>query len=532
MTTFRRWRLLRLAACVVALALVAVGCSGGGSPSTGGGPARAPEPGILRVGIEKPQSLDPAQARSPSELLVAEQLFDGLTGYDPATSVVVPAIAERWTSSPNQTNWQFTLRSTATFANGRAITSADVKYSLERIARKGSSSPAAAQLDAVAGFKAFNVEGKAEELTGITTPAANVVAIALDQAQASLPAILGNPVFGIVPREAVEAQTPAFADQPVGSGPFTIRSRTDDVVHLVPAPGVNAALLGVDLEILPDATASYDAFLDGRLDWTAVPPDRVEQVAEQHGRSAFRPYLGQLFYGFNFQNPKFADVRFREAIVRAIDRDAIVRAIYGAAAQRLDGLVPDGIPGFQPDACGERCGFNPDRARALVAEVFGGQPAPEVAIDFDDTGTQRAVAEAMQANLQAVGIPATLRSHPFADYLKFAISGQQEIFRLGWIGAYPTPDAYLTPLFRTGLADNVTGFSSRAVDELLAAGRGEADETRRLASYQQAEKLVLEQLPVIPLAQFEFHSLVSARVAGLVMSGLGTFDATRVQVGG
>ena len=446
----------------LALALVAAGCSKDDSSTSGGGPVSAPEAGILRVGIERPQSLDPAQARSPSELLVAEQLFDGLTGYDAATSVVVPAIAQGWTSTPDQANWEFTIRPGAKFGNGRALTSADVKYTLERIARKGTSSPAAAQLDAVAGFKAFNLEGRAEELAGITTPSPTVVAIALEFGQSSLPAILGNPAFGIVPREAVEAEAPSFAVSPVGSGPFMIQSRTDDLVRLVPAPGVNAALRGVDLEILADATASYDAFLDGQLDWTAVPPDRVEQVAERHGRSAFRPYLGQLFYGFNLKNPKFADIRFREAIVRAIDRDAIVRAIYGAAAQRLDGLVPDGVPGFQPDACGERCLYDPDRARALVAEVFGGQPASEVAIDFDDTGTQRAVAEAMQANLQAVGISVVLRSHPFADYLQFAVSGQQEIFRLGWIGAYPTADGYLTPLFHSGLPDNVTGFSSDA----------------------------------------------------------------------
>jgi len=125
-----------------------------------------------------------------------------------------------------------------------------------------------------------------------------------------------------------------------------------------------------------------------------------------------------------------------------------------------------------------------------------------------------------------------LRAHPFADYLKFAVSGGQEIFRLGWIGPYPTADAFLTPLFRSGLADNVTGFSSGPVDDLLQAGRSEADEAKRTANYQQAEKLVLEQLPVIPLAQFAFHSLVSGRVTGLVMSGLGTFDATKVQVGG
>ncbi len=276
------------------------------------------------------------------------------------------------------------------------------------------------------------------------------MSIVLDQSQAALPAILGNPAFGIVPREAVEAPAPSFAEEPVGSGPFMIRGRSEGLIQLVPAPGVNVALRGVDLEVLADATASYDAFLDGRLDWTAVPSDRVEQVVERQGRTAFRPYMGQLFYGFNLKSAKFADVRFREAIVRAIDRDAIVRAIYGAAAQRLDGLVPDGVPGYQPGACGDRCGFDPERAKALVAEVFGGQGVPEVAIDFDDTGTQKAVAEAMQANLLAAGIPVVLRSHPFADYLKFAVSGGQEIFRLGWIGPYPTADAFLTPLFRSG----------------------------------------------------------------------------------
>ena len=525
-------RLVRpMVALVPVLALVAGACSSD-DQSSEGRPATSLPAGILRVGIERPQSLDPAQARSPSELLVAEQLFDGLTTYDAATSAVVPATAASWTSSPDQTRWEFTIRPDAKFANGRGVNSGDVKYSLERIARKGSSSPAAAQLDAIAGFKAFNIEGRAEELSGVTTPSEGVVSIVLDQSQAALPAILGNPAFGIVPREAVEAPAPSFAEEPVGSGPFMIRGRSEGLIQLVPAPGVNVALRGVDLEVLADATASYDAFLDGRLDWTAVPSDRVEQVVERQGRTAFRPYMGQLFYGFNLKSAKFADVRFREAIVRAIDRDAIVRAIYGAAAQRLDGLVPDGVPGYQPGACGDRCGFDPERAKALVAEVFGGQGVPEVAIDFDDTGTQKAVAEAMQANLLAAGIPVVLRSHPFADYLKFAVSGGQEIFRLGWIGPYPTADAFLTPLFRSGLADNVTGFSSDPVDGLLDAGRAESDEAKRTANYQQAEKLVLEQLPVIPLAQFAFHSLVSGRVTGLVMSGLGTFDATKVQVGG
>src|SRR5215213_10464 len=134
----------RLRAAGGAFLVLLVACSGGGEPSAVRRGADEPPPGVLRVGIERPQSLDPAQARTPSELLVAEQLFDGLTAYDAETLAVQPALAVRWQASPDQKRWDFTLRPGAMFANGRAITPADVKYSLDRIAKKGSASPAAA----------------------------------------------------------------------------------------------------------------------------------------------------------------------------------------------------------------------------------------------------------------------------------------------------------------------------------------------------------------------------------------------------
>ncbi len=522
----------RRPAGVVLLAVLAA-CSGGGEPAAVRRGGDEPPPGVLRVGIERPQSLDPAQARTPSELLVADQLFDGLTTYDPETLAVLPALAVSWKASADQKRWDFTLRPGATFANFRNITPADVKYTLDRIAKKGSSSPAAAQLDSVAGFRALNVEGKGESLSGVTAPAADVVRIELDQPLSSLPAVLGHPTFGIVPRESVTAESPGFAVQPIGSGPFLLQTRTDELLHLVPAPGTpNLPLRAVDFHLQDDAAASYDAFLAGRLDWTSVPPDRVEQVAERQGPSGSRPYLGELFYGFNLKNPKYADVRFRQAIVAAIDREAIVRVVYGPSAKVLRGLIPEGVPGAQADACAERCRRDVVRARDLLSQAFpAGKPVPEVQIDFDDDGTQRAVAQAIQANLQEAGIPSALRPHTYADYLRFAISGQQELFRLGWIGAYPSADAFLTPLFQTGLRDNITGFTSTPVDNTLKNGRAEADETKRIGAYQAAEKLVLDQMPIMPLAQFQFQSVSADRVSGLVVSGLGTFDATKVKVG-
>ena len=521
---------LRLGSAAAALLAVLAACTS--HPAAVRRGADEAPPGIFRVGIERPQSLDPAQARTPGELLVADQLFDGLTTYDAETLSVQPALAMRWQASADQRRWDFTLRPGATFANFRTITPADVKYTLERIAKKGSSSPAAAQLENVTGFRALNVEGKGESLSGVTTPAANVVRIELDQPLSSLPAVLGHPTFGVVPRESVTADSPGFAVQPVGSGPFMLQSRRDDLLNLVPSPGTpNLPLRAVEFHLEDDAVAAYESFLAGRLDWTSVPPDRVEQVAERQGAAGSKPYLGQLFYGFNLKNPKFADARFRQAIVAAIDRDAIVGVVYGPSAKVLRGLIPEGVPGAQADACGGRCARDPNRARALLAETFGGKPVPEVQIDFDDDGTQRAVAQAIEANLEEVGIPAALRPHTYAEYLRFAVSGQQELFRLGWIGAYPTADAFLAPLFQPGVRDNITGFSSTTVNNTLKNGRAEADEAKRIGAYRAAEKQVLDQLPIVPLAQFQFQSVSSARVSGLVVSGLGTFDATKVKVG-
>ena len=520
---------VRRAACLAAALLVATSCTVTGSRSTNGS---NPPDGVLRVGLERPQSLDPAQARYIADYLVVDQLFDGLTGYDPVTLEVQPALATKWESSPDQKSWAFSLRPGAKFANGRAITAEDVKYTLDRIAKKDADSPAAPQLDAVVGFKEFNTDGKGDGLAGVTVPAPGTLKVDLQWPLSSLPAVLAHPSFGVVPREAVEAVAPAptFAEQPVGSGPFMFRSRSIDVLRLMPAPGVKAQVRGLEFHLGRDGDEAYNAFLRGHLDWTAIPAERVDEVVRDRGRAGFAPYPAELLYGFNLKNTKFADQRFREAIVRAIDRDAIVRVVYGNRVRAVSGVVAQGVPGYQDNACGERCHFDPNRARALLAEVFGSRPVPAVNIDFDDDPTQEAVAKAMADNLKAVGIPANLRPHAYAEYLKFASSGQQELFQLAWIGSYASPDAFLTPLFYSGKPDNVFGYNSPDFDALIRAARESNDPAKALVTYQAAEKYVMAQLPVVPIAQYETHTLVSSRVRDLTMSAFGTFDAARVRL--
>jgi ABC-type transport system substrate-binding protein len=295
--------------------------------------------------------------------------------------------------------------------------------------------------------------------------------------------------------------------------------------------GVQHYVDAVDVTLAKDEAAAYKAFTDKKVDWAPVPPDKLGDETSR-ARRINKPYVAELFYGFNVKNPKFSDVRFREAVVRAIDRDAIVKAVYGGTAHPVTGLVADGVPGHVDDPCGDRCRNDLAKARSLVAAVFAGKVVPTIQIDYDDDATQSAIAKAMQANLKDAGIPSALRPHPYSDYLSFAISGKQELFRLGWIGTYPTPDAFLFPLFVSGLADNVTGFSSPDVDRLLKAARTEPDPAKRLTDQQSAEKLIMAQLPVVPIAQFETDAVSATRVRGLVLSALGTFDATQVWLTG
>jgi ABC-type transport system substrate-binding protein len=514
----------------LAVALVGLGVGACHGKSGKGDLASPPKPrpgGVLRVGVTRVGSLDPAQARTVEQLLVADQLFDSLSAPHPVTLDPQPALASRWTASADQKQWDFFLRADAKFANGRAVTAADVKYTLERIAKPANASPAGDLLQRVTGYAPFSA-GTAPELSGITAPSPDHLHISLDTAQSVLPSVLSSPVFGVVPREAVEAPSPRFADAPVGSGPFQYDSAKGDVISLAPVKGRAAFVQQVEFRQFDDVAASYRAFKAGELEWSRVPADEVADAASRFGDKAFRPYLAELFYGFNLKSPKFADARFREALVHAIDRQAITKAIYGSTVLTANGLVVAGVAGHVDDACAERCVHDVPKAKSLIAQVYGTSPPPEIFLDYDEDETQAAVARAIQAGFSEVGVKATLRAKPLKDYQSFAVSGQQELFRLGWIGAYPSADAFMEPLFATGSPSNLTGFTLPAVDERFAAARAEPDAGKRIVLYQSAERDILNQVPVIPIAQFQLHSVAGSAVHGLAPTAMGTFDASVV----
>ena len=506
-----------VASAAVAVALMMAGCSGARHPGD-----------VLRVAVGPIASFDPAQARSADERWVAGALYETLTAYQPGTLEPGSGLAIRWRYTTDERQWTFTLRPGARFSNGRPVTSTDVKYSLERVARKGSSSPGAGLLQPVTGWQPFAVDGTAPELVGVTTPSPQDVRIVLDQPWSLFPSVLANPVLSIVPREAVDVTppTPGLGDRPVGSGPYRWDGRKgSDVLLRSTGPKGPARL---ELDRYDTASAASDALGSGHVDLAPIAPERLGSLV--HTGTVLAPSLREQFFGLNLKAPVLADLSTRQAVIEAVDPRTLVDAVFGAGARPLAGIVGDGVPGHQDDACGSVCPDNPTAAAAQVARLVGSGHHPALFVDFPASGTNPTLAGLLAGQLQAAGFAVQLRSHPPADYDAFVASGQAQIFAMEWTASYPSPDAFLTPLFASGSASNRTNLASPGVDAALRAARLAADPAERDAALQDAERQVLGQAPVIPIAQFLLHEAVAPRVRGLTILPTGTFDVTRISL--
>lgn len=493
------------------------------------------EGGTLRLGLSGVQTLDPAAAdpANQSELMVADLLYDGLTELDPATGEVRPAVASAWSPNEDLTVWTFTIDDQRTFADGRQIVAEDVKRSLQRAAQSGSASLAGSRLDIVEGHAAF-VEG-GDDLSGIEVVEDFTLEVTLIAPFAALPELLSAPAYGITG----DGDDSGIASE---SGPFAFdHSSSAELVDDEGGPTFEEAVLSraawsrahieaVELHLYPEVADSYGAFVDGEVDVSLVPGQEVQAAGERYGTDGFVPFHLILYFGFNLNDPVFESAEFRRAVLQSVDRQAVVEEVFGGSADVLEGLVAQGVTGAGTDPCGEPCAFDLEVAKATLAELFPEGDIPTVALDYFEDEREQALAEALAAQLAAAGIPTELRPKPFDEYSSFAVSGHQQLFRFGWVGVYSSPDPYLAPPFSTGSIDNVTGFGSTAVDDALAAARSTVDAEERAGAYGEAERLIMEQTPVIPLAQFRTHAVLADDVRDLQIGVDGTFDSEAVWI--
>jgi len=498
------------------------------------------------VGID--HDLDPVDviATDQTQMVLLDLLSDGLTTIDAATMQAAPALATRWLADDGGTTWTFDLEDGVQFSDGTPLTAASVVSSLEHVARKPDTLHGA-RLEVISGQAEF-VAGRADHISGLEVPDERTLRITTTLPDADLPALLGSPLYGVVkPAEAAPSDVtpvtgvpgssaPAATAWTVGAGPFRTEGGDSSLAtasRLVRVDRGSARLESIELVRVADESAAFDSVRDGQADWASVPAGKpatqlgLTPPAGSNVRVETSSLGAEEFLGMNLASPTFANPQFRQAIVRAIDRTKVISAgLPGLLPSSA--VVPIDVPGSMIDPCGDPCRYGPDQSKVLLAQAFPDGQVPVVEIDTSDGLGDVAAANSVRDQLVAVGIPAEVKSMPFAEYQTFVTTGNEQLFRTGWVGLAPSAGAYLGPLFRSNSLDNLTAFSAPDIDAELAAAAAEPDADKRNEAYGVIEQAILGLTPIVPLGSYRSAVALSAGVRDYVAKLDGTFDIARV----
>jgi len=476
-----------------------------------------------------PQTLDPVRISDTYSRSVSQQIFDGLVQFD-QTLAIKPALAQFWRASRDGLTWTFDLRKGVKFHHGREVTADDAVYSLTRVIDPKSRSDAADLFLNVRGARDFR-EGRAKTVSGFVALDRHTLQVTLSEALVPFAAVAAIGHAKIVPRELVESQGETFGIRPVGTGPFKFFrwERGREIVL-----GANPEyfdgpprLSRLVYRIFPgdQRDVMHDEFLKGNLEDAPVPAraDRRSLAADDSHIYVKRPAISVRFYGLNTRTKALNDRRVRQAIVHAIDREAIVQDVYFGQYIFARGILPPGTLGFNPRIVGSP--YDPDKARGLLADSGhpGGRGLPPIAIwssvKRDDIVREH---EQIKKSLAAVGIVAEVHYLTnWPAFSKMLDEGMLPVFLYAWHADVPDPDNFLTKLFHSRGSRNFFGYANPVVDDLLTSARSVSDLQRRVELYRKAEQVILDDAPIMPVYHHTYERLFQPYVRSVEVNGLG-----------
>ena len=461
----------------------------------------------------------------PGAVLVARQLYESLTRWDPVKEKVRPAAAASWDVSKGGRRFTFHLRDDAEFHDGSPVTSHSFRDAFDRIASKESASDLAYTLESIQGFFAVNGSGKRRHLRGIRTPDRSTLVFDLVEPNYGFPEVLTHPGLVPLPEEAFRSPR-RFTTHPIGNGPYRLVGEWDPsgpiVLRAFEGGPFHPQIGRIRFVPFPDASVSWFAFTQGELDVAEVPVGQVATARRLFGDRGFVPLAAGLYFGLRLNAGSLDNRELRVAITSAIDRRALAREVFKGTLVPARGIVPEGMTGFSKDAC-TLCRYAPRLARRAIRDVP--RKSRRVTLDYNDDPVQRTVARRVAKNLEAVGLTVKLQGWSIQRYLRRLASGQVSMYRYGWIAEYPSPDAFLSTLFASDAPDNHSGFRSKEVDRLLARARSEPNEQRRWRALRKAERLILRDVPVVPIGSYRMRWAMQRGVRGLHFDTMGGFDA-------
>jgi oligopeptide transport system substrate-binding protein len=421
--------------------------------------------------------------------------------------------------------YTFHLRRGVLFHKGdRQVTASDVKYSMERALDPDTQSTVAeVYLGDIAGVKEF-VKGNADEVTGIEVVDDYTLRITIDAPKPYFLAKLTYPTAFVVDSRQVDGST-CFSDtkwqrHPNATGPFKLKE-WDLGQRIVLEPNsryqLGAPSLGRVVYSLGGGSA-VTMYENDEIDVTGVGLNDIERVRDpaEPLNKEFQeaPRMDIWYIGFNVEKPPFDDPKVRQAFAHAIDKDKLIEVVLLDAVVKADGILPPGIPGFNENLQGLE--FDPERARQLLTESkYGGlEGLPDIEIASSGRGASVGpVSEAVMAMWEEnLGVKVSTRQTEVATFFRDVRDGKFQMFELGWVADYADPENFLKVKFYSGSANNDSGYANPEVDRLLEQADTEGDEATRLSLYQQAEQIIVNEAPWIPLFHDKFSVLIKPYV--------------------
>ena len=466
-----------------------------------------------------PVTLDPHLAGDATSAKYIVELFSGLVTITPEMEIVLD-LAEALEVSEDGLQYNFKLRDDIYFHSGRKVTVEDVKWSFERAgSRQLNSNTSLSYLKDIVGFseKRFGI---AEEISGIKILNKNTIQITIDSPKAYFLAKLSYPTSFVLDKEQIALNPRNWTRKPNGTGPYKLADwqlsekiilEANASYHLGPPKIKNVvyALSGGSV---------LTRFENGEVDLAGIGTPDIDRI-----RDASNP-LNSLYYqssyfqtsyiGLNTMAAPFDDVNVRRAFASSIDISKVTELTYKKMYKQATGILPPGMYGYESTK--KTFNYDPELAREFLKKSKYGTADNLPPIVFSDIGAGAEGSVDTQAYIEQwklnLGVNITLRQTDFASFLQDLDEGKMQMYAIGWIMDYPDPENILDLKFHSESTENNENYSNQEVDKLLELARSENDIEKRKNYYQQAEKLILDEVPWIPTYFPSSHYVVNKKI--------------------
>jgi oligopeptide transport system substrate-binding protein len=521
----------------------------------------------------EPEGIDPALTTSLEATSVEMQVFDGLTRLN-NKNIPVPAIAKSWTISKDRHTYIFTLRD-ASWTNGTPVTAYDFEYAWKRALAPETASQYAYQLYYISGGEAFNesikvgskyyaqaVDAKGNLLTkkvagkdvpvpnmakqidpnknvGVKALDAKTLKVYLQSPTAYFLNLTAFPTLYPVCKAVVSANAKWASDPTnyVTDGPFKLTQWShNDKMVFVKNPTYwdkdAVKLTKITYLMVTDASTALSMYQTGQLDAAAAVPLSELPKLVASGDVKIFPYLGTYYCMVNVTKKPFNDVRVRKALLLAIDRKGITQSILKGGQTPALAFVPGGIADAAAGSDFRTVGgtFYKDNdiatAQALLAQAGypDGKGFPAFTFLYSISEADKTIAEAIQGMWKKnLGITCTLRGEEWGVYRADRSALNYDVGRANWFGDYMDPNTFLD-MWVTGSGTNITGWSNKSFDALIAKEKATVDPKARMAILHAAEKILMTDMPILPIYYYTNPVLLSKHIKNFYQSTLGMVD--------